>query len=83
MLFCPNVTQIRRNTPFWIHLKKFGDAPFIENALVLSKVIKIENFELFDIMCWAVRTEGLKVARECMLMWDTNMNFALIGQVHG
>lgn len=45
-----------RFTDFWVIIKKFRE-DFIELALMIFKRFKIEEFELFVVMCWAIWTD--------------------------
>lgn len=60
LLFCPGLRNVWRNTFFWKELKKVREAPCIEIALVLSKLIKVEDFQMFLMICRAVWAETCK-----------------------
>lgn len=51
ILFCPPVRCIWKKSLFWLCLKDHSYANFVDCAMHVFKLFKIEDFELFVILC--------------------------------
>lgn len=57
LMFCHEVRHVWKKSMFWNHLGKMKSTTFIFCGLVLTKLLKQEELELFTIMAWAVWVE--------------------------